>query len=78
MNAKPGFKEVKKIVPQPLHFIPDIPRSKVVIRECLNFGHSMFARLKKSGKNQYLQIVENRKVQGKVVQRVIGTLGTLS
>jgi transposase len=37
----------------------------------------MFARLKKSGKNQYLQIVENRKVQGKVVQRVIGTLGRL-
>jgi len=37
----------------------------------------MFARLKKSGKNQYLQIVENRKVQGKVVQRVIGTLGHL-
>jgi Transposase DDE domain len=37
----------------------------------------MFARLKKSGKNRYLQIVENRKVQGKVVQRVIGTLGRL-
>jgi transposase len=37
----------------------------------------MFARLKKSGKNQYLQIVENRKIQGKVVQRVIGTLGRL-
>jgi transposase len=37
----------------------------------------MFARLKKSGKNHYLQIVENRKIQGKVVQRVIGTLGRL-
>jgi len=37
----------------------------------------MFARLKKSGKNQYLQIVENHKIKGKVVQRVIGTLGRL-
>lgn len=37
----------------------------------------MFARVKKSGKNQYLQIVENRKIEGKVVQRVIGTIGRL-
>ena len=34
----------------------------------------MFARVKKSGKHQYLQIVENRKVKGKVIQRVIDTL----
>ncbi len=31
----------------------------------------MFARVKKSGKYQYLQIVENKKVKGKVKQRVI-------
>ncbi|MBW2031199.1 MAG: IS1634 family transposase [Deltaproteobacteria bacterium] len=37
----------------------------------------MFARLKKSGKYQYLQIVENRKVKGKVVQRVIATIGRM-
>ena len=30
----------------------------------------MFARVKKSGKYQYLQIVENRKEKGKVKQRV--------
>lgn len=34
----------------------------------------MFARVKKSGKYQYLQIVENRKKNGKVKQRVITTL----
>jgi transposase len=37
----------------------------------------MFARIKKSGKHQYLQIVENRKVKGKVLQRVIVTLGRM-
>jgi hypothetical protein len=37
----------------------------------------MFARVKKSGNNQYLQVVENRKVSGKVVQRVISTVGRL-
>ncbi len=37
----------------------------------------MFARLKKSGKYQYLQIVENNKVKGKVKQRVIATVGRL-
>jgi transposase len=37
----------------------------------------MFARVKKSGNNQYLQIVENRKIAGKVVQRVISTVGRL-
>ena len=37
----------------------------------------MFARLKKSGKYQYLQIVENRKVKGKVIQRVIATIGRM-
>ena len=38
---------------------------------------TMFARVKKSGNNQYLQIVENRREKGKVVQRVITTLGRL-
>ena len=37
----------------------------------------MFARIKTSGKNQYLQIVENRKIKGKVVQRVIATIGRM-
>ncbi len=37
----------------------------------------MFARVKKSGKYQYLQIVENSKVEGKVRQRVIATVGRL-
>lgn len=37
----------------------------------------MFARIKKSGKYQYLQIVENRKREGKVVQRVIATIGRM-
>jgi len=37
----------------------------------------MFARLKKSGKYQYLQIVENRKIKGKVIQRVIATIGRM-
>lgn len=37
----------------------------------------MFARIKKSGNNQYLQIVENRWEGNKSVQRVIATLGRL-
>jgi transposase len=37
----------------------------------------MFARVKKSGKYHYLQIVENRKVKGKVIQRVIATIGRM-
>ena len=37
----------------------------------------MFARIKKSGNHQYLQIVENHKVKGRVVQRVIVTLGRM-
>ncbi len=37
----------------------------------------MFARVKKSGKYQYLQIVENRKELGKVKQRVIATVGRM-
>lgn len=37
----------------------------------------MFARVKKSGKYEYLQIVENKKIKGKVRQRVIATVGRL-
>jgi len=37
----------------------------------------MFARVKKSGKYQYLQIVENRKEAGKVKQRVLATIGRM-
>ena len=35
----------------------------------------MFARIKKSGSNQYLQIVENRREGQKIIQRVLVTLG---
>ena len=37
----------------------------------------MFARIKKSGKYHYLQIVENNKIKGQVKQRVIATVGRL-
>ena len=43
----------------------------------LKKGAPMFARVKKSGKYQYLQIVENRKEAGKVRQQVIATIGRL-
>jgi transposase len=38
---------------------------------------AMFARVKKSGLHQYLQLVENRREKGKVAQRVIATLGRM-
>jgi len=38
---------------------------------------AMFVRAKKSGAYQYLQIVENRRIDGKVRQRVVATLGRL-
>ena len=37
----------------------------------------MFARIKKSGAHQYVQIVHNERVEGRVRQRVIATLGRL-
>lgn len=37
----------------------------------------MFARIKTSGRYQYLQLVVNRKEQGKTKQHVIATLGRL-
>ena len=37
----------------------------------------MVARVKKSGKYEYLQIVENRKVKGKVKQCVITTISRM-
>ena len=37
----------------------------------------MFARIKKSGQYQYLQVVENSKIGGKVRQRVLSTVGRL-
>jgi transposase len=37
----------------------------------------MFARVKKSGPYQYLQLVDNRWEKGKVLQRVVATLGRL-
>ena len=37
----------------------------------------MFARIKKSGRNQYLQLVENRREGKKIIQRVIVTFGRM-
>jgi len=37
----------------------------------------MFARIKKSGSYQYVQVVHNERIQGRVRQRVIATLGRL-
>jgi len=37
----------------------------------------MFARIKKSGPYEYLQLVQNRRENGKVVQRVLVTLGRM-
>jgi hypothetical protein len=37
----------------------------------------MFVRAKKSGLHQYLQIVENQRIDGKVRQQVVATLGRL-
>ena len=37
----------------------------------------MFARIKKAGQYQYLQVVENTKEKGKVKQRVIATIGRM-
>ncbi|WP_211341336.1 hypothetical protein [Desulfoglaeba alkanexedens] len=37
----------------------------------------MFASIKKSGKYDYLQIVENQRVNSKVTQRVIATVGRM-
>ena len=37
----------------------------------------MFVRAKTSGKYQPLQVVENRRVDGRVQQRVVATLGRL-
>ena len=37
----------------------------------------MFARIKKSGRNQYLQLVENRRNGGKISQRVVATIGRM-
>ena len=37
----------------------------------------MFARIKQSGSYQYVQVVHNERIEGKVRQRVIATLGRL-
>ncbi len=38
---------------------------------------TMFVRAKKSGDYEYLQIVENQRIDGQVRQRVVATLGRL-
>jgi len=45
--------------------------------ECPLQEAPMFARVKKSGNYHYLQIVENRKIKGQVVQRVLATIGRM-
>jgi hypothetical protein len=45
--------------------------------ECPFEEAPLFARIKTSGKNQYLQTLEKRKIKGKVVQRVIATIGRM-
>jgi len=37
----------------------------------------MFARVKKSGQYQYLQIVQNRREGAKTIQRVVATIGRM-
>ena len=37
----------------------------------------MFARIKKSGRNEYLQLVENRREGKKISQRVVATIGRM-
>jgi transposase len=37
----------------------------------------MFARIKKSGRNEYLQLVENRRDGKKITQRVVATIGRM-
>ena len=37
----------------------------------------MFVRAKKSGAYQYLQLVRNERINGKVRQQVVATLGRL-
>ncbi|KAF0157938.1 MAG: PAS/PAC sensor protein [Syntrophaceae bacterium] len=37
----------------------------------------MFARIKKSGRNEYLQLVENRRDNKKISQRVVATIGRM-
>ena len=51
-------------------------RIMLYIRGVLNIC-IMFVRIKKSGVNEYLQIVQNFREGGKTKQRVIGTLGRI-
>src|SRR5229473_6719 len=51
----------------------DLARSSVVAH--VQGGHAMFVRVKKNGAHEYLQLVSSERINGKVRQRVIGTLG---
>jgi PAS domain S-box-containing protein len=53
-----------------------------ILRNNLKYGVSfkenkMFARVKKSGRNEYLQLVENNRENNKISQRVVATLGRM-
>jgi hypothetical protein len=39
--------------------------------------HTMFVRIKKSGKHKYLQIVRNYRIWRRVKQKVVASLGNL-
>jgi len=64
-------------VPQNYQIVLDITYNSGLIRSVLTKEAPVFARIKKSGKYSYLQIVENRKENGKVKQHVISTIGRL-
>ena len=71
------FFRLQKVVPTGIGLFLTGRNYKVTKGVSLKKDAPMFARVKKSGKYQYLQIVENRKVQGKVRQRVIATVGRM-
>ncbi|MBN2220524.1 MAG: hypothetical protein JW697_09655, partial [Kosmotogaceae bacterium] len=70
------FENLQNVVPQNMVFFLDRPVSGQENRDVLE-GGPMFARLKKSGRYEYLQIVENRRDGGKTTQRVLCTVGRL-
>jgi hypothetical protein len=68
---------VKNVVPQNLLFYLDLPLHCPLMLKCPEGDFNMFARIKKSGKYEYLRVVENRREGTKVNQRAIATLGRL-
>jgi transposase len=71
------FEILENVVPQKIAKYLDIYCHYSYISGVLLRRRPMFARIKKSGKYQYLQIVQNRREGHKTVQRVIATVGRL-